>query len=495
MNASAPAVLRITLAQGTSLEFNQPFTIGRHSACAVCIPESVVSRRHADVFWEEGQWWIQDRQSANGIFIDGQRIERAVLFGTGQIRLGAAGPLLAFDVLRAEVTPVMPVPPDPPKRPESPATTHATTVQLDLDHYKEHYFGKTLDQTAGEHTIMVRRAFAEVQKRQRLTYGVIIGVVVMLLIVTGAVAWYKHSQITAQRKLAAEIFYTMRGLEIDLIKLRMDAEQRKSEAAGKQIREAKARKQKLEESYGRYVDSLGIYGEGLSEQEKTIMRMAHRFGECEINMPKGFVAEVSEYIQKWKSSKRFPRVIHRAIEMGYIPTIVSDLRDEDLPIQFFYLAVQESNLDPDAVGPATRFGYAKGMWQFIPSTAEKYGLRVGPWKDDGIMDPEDERHDFEKSTRAAASYLRDIYTTDAQASGLLVMASYNWGERRVIKLIQTLPEDPRERNFWKLITTYRDKIPDETYNYVFYIFTAAVIGENPRLFGFDFDNPLASAEP
>ncbi|WP_054689825.1 FHA domain-containing protein [Desulfosarcina cetonica] len=160
MNASAPAVLRITLAQGTSLEFNQPFTIGRHSACAVCIPESVVSRRHADVFWEEGQWWIQDRQSANGIFIDGQRIERAVLFGTGQIRLGAAGPLLAFDVLRAEVTPVMPVPPDPPKRPESPATTHATTVQLDLDHYKEHYFGKTLDQTAGEHTIMVRRAFA-----------------------------------------------------------------------------------------------------------------------------------------------------------------------------------------------------------------------------------------------------------------------------------------------------------------------------------------------
>lgn len=120
---------------------------------------------------------------------------------------------------------------------------------------------------------------------------------------------------------------------------------------------------------------------------------------------------------------------------------------------------------------------------------------AGMWTASASMDPQDERHDFEKSTRAAASYLRDIYTTDAQASGLLVMASYNWGERRVIKLIQTLPEDPRERNFWKLITTYRDKIPDETYNYVFYIFTAAVIGENPRLFGFDFDNPLASAEP
>jgi membrane-bound lytic murein transglycosylase D len=73
------------------------------------------------------------------------------------------------------------------------------------------------------------------------------------------------------------------------------------------------------------------------------------------------------------------------------------------------------------------------------------------------------------------------------------MASYNWGERRVVKLIKTMPENPRERNFWQLITAYRQKIPDETYDYVFSIFTAAVIGENPRLFGFDFDNPLASA--
>jgi membrane-bound lytic murein transglycosylase D len=57
-------------------------------------------------------------------------------------------------------------------------------------------------------------------------------------------------------------------------------------------------------------------------------------------------------------------------------------------------------------------------------------------------------------------------------------------------LIRSLPENPRERNFWKLLEKYRDKIPGETYNYVFYIFSAAVIGENPRLFGFNFDNPL-----
>jgi len=52
-----------------------------------------------------------------------------------------------------------------------------------------------------------------------------------------------------------------------------------------------------------------------------------------------------------------------------------------------------------------------------------------------------------------------------------------------------MPKNPRERNFWQLLR--RHKIPAETYEYVFYIFSAAVICENPRRFGFGFDNPLA----
>jgi membrane-bound lytic murein transglycosylase D len=250
-------------------------------------------------------------------------------------------------------------------------------------------------------------------------------------------------------------------------------------------------KEKLEQSYNRYVEGLNVYSKGLNEKEKIILRMAHRFGECEINMPKGFADEVMGFIAKWQSGQRLANVIARAKRLGYIPRIVRAMAEQQLPPQFFYLAVQESNLNHRAVGPPTRFGIAKGMWQFIPSTAEKYGLRTGPLKDEPLADPLDEREDFAKSTTAAAQYIRDLYTTDAQASGLLVMASYNWGERRVVELIQSLPANPQERNFWQLITKYRNKIPDETYTYVFSIFAAAVIGENPRLFGFDFDNPLS----
>jgi membrane-bound lytic murein transglycosylase D len=139
------------------------------------------------------------------------------------------------------------------------------------------------------------------------------------------------------------------------------------------------------------------------------------------------------------------------------------------------------------VGPKTRYGYAKGMWQFIPATAQSYGLQIGPHHGSGVYDPKDERFDFERSTRAAARYLRDINNTEAQASGLLVMASYNWGETKVRSIIRQMPENPRERNFWRLLAMRN--IPQETYDYVFYIFSASVICENPRLFGFDFECP------
>jgi membrane-bound lytic murein transglycosylase D len=183
------------------------------------------------------------------------------------------------------------------------------------------------------------------------------------------------------------------------------------------------------------------------------------------------------------------RALELAFKKGFAPRIVRKLEQHGMPSQFLYLAMQESNFNTRICGPETRFGIAKGMWQFIPVTAEKYGLSVGPRVDSPEYDPQDERHDFEKSTDAAARYLQDLYETEAQGSGLLVMACYNWGENKVLDLVVKMPENPRDRNFWNLIKEYR--IPEETYDYVFYIIAAAVIGENPRLFGFDFDPPLS----
>jgi soluble lytic murein transglycosylase-like protein len=179
-------------------------------------------------------------------------------------------------------------------------------------------------------------------------------------------------------------------------------------------------------------------------------------------------------------------------ELNLAPTISNAMLENHLPPQFLYLALHESDFNTKAIGPETRFGIAKGIWQFIPSTAMRYGLRTGPLVELPRHDPRDERFDTQLATEAAARYLRDLYSKEAQASGLLVIASYNWGPTNIRKRIRNLPENPRERNFWQLLKQHN--IPKETHDYVFYIVSAIVIGENPSLFGFDFENPLESLE-
>jgi hypothetical protein len=60
----------------------------------------------------------------------------------------------------------------------------------------------------------------------------------------------------------------------------------------------------------------------------------------------------------------------------------------------------------------------------------------------------------------------------------------------VVDILRKMPQNPKDRNFWKLLAEHREQVPLQTYEYVFYIVAAAVIGEDPRLFGFPFDNPL-----
>jgi hypothetical protein len=184
--------------------------------------------------------------------------------------------------------------------------------------------------------------------------------------------------------------------------------------------------------------------------------------------------------------------INHALENNYFPIILTELKKQGLPLQFLYLPLQESSYNARAIGPPTNYGIAKGAWQFIPPTAENYGLTTGPLKDVGKYDEQDDRFDFKRATGAGAKYIKTIYSTKAQASGLLVIASYNWGEGRVIKKLAQMPDNPREKNFWKFIQQF--DMPQETYDYVFYIFSAAVIGEDPQHFGFKFNPPLLQAQ-
>lgn len=476
----APPAVCVRVVRGEAGErekrFTDGFLIGRTRDCDLQIAENCVSRHHLRVDIKGDQWWLKDLESANGTFLNGERIVEAPLPDSADIELGKGGVLISLTVER-EVLPEV--------EEAQPAQSQEFSTETQII---RHYFDKKPEDDAGEQTMMFRRAFQRVQKKKSRRYQVVIAMVMLLLLIAGSVIIYQTHKLNKLRATAQNIFYTTKALELQIAKLEQIV---MLNADPGQVAELKAKRLKLrdmEKEYDNFVKELGIY-KNAPQDEQLILRVARTFGECDANAPKGFVDEVRRYIQIWKKTDRLKTSLERAKQKGYGWLIIRVLSDNNLPPQYIYLALQESNFDERAVGRETGYGFAKGMWQFISLTAGQYGLKTGPLHNQGVYDPLDERFDSVKSTVAATKYIKDLSASDAQASGLLVMASYNWGEGNVRQIIQKMPENPRERNFWRLLA-YKD-IPRETYDYVFSIVSAAVICEDPRYFGFEgLDCPI-----
>ena len=464
--------LSVTSSLGDNLSFQldkNAYLIGRQQNCDICIDDNMVSRRHAEIYRDSTSWRIRDLGSGNGTLLNGTLIDDTPLPEYATVHLGAHGPAI---FLRFEgVSTAEKQPPD------------------SIEEISERYFSDTATTTAGAHTMLVRRAFQQVKKKQFQRYLYIIGAIAFLLVVSSGIGLYNYIKLKKAREVAVEIFYNMKALSIQVANIEDRLKEiGKSELLEEEIIQKKEQLITLEDQYDRFIKESGIISMHLSKEDEIIYRIARIFGECEVNMPDAFKKEIKNYIKKWKKSSRLEEAIQRLKANNFAPVVSETMVANGLPPHFLYLALQESDFKKNAVGPKTQHGIAKGIWQFIPETASDYGLRVGPLAQRAVYDPEDERFNFSAATKAAARFLRDLYKTDAQASGLLVMASYNWGFTPVKKRIRQMPKNPKGRNFWKLIKNY--KIPTETKDYVFYIFSAAVICENPALFGFNFKNPL-----
>jgi membrane-bound lytic murein transglycosylase D len=469
--------LTVQLPDGRSLRFDAPFYIGRDRDCEVRIDEQRISRRHAEASRQHGRWLIRDLQSSNGLFVDGQRVETALIGDGLVVSLGSDGPTLTFT-------------PETSARVTTPEIASRHPEDGTLEGYAERYFGAGGDDKVGSRTLMIRRAFQQVQQRQKRRHRWVVSAVAIIAVFAAGYAYYGYRQLSRQQAIAQDLFYSMKSLDMDIA--RVEQQQAGSPQGRTEVAKYMEQRRQIEANYDRFVANL--YDRRLNEKERLILKVTRNFGECELAAPPEYIREVTRYIQRWQATGRYSRAVKLSQDLGYPRKIAAEFIAQDLPPQFFYLALQESDFDAFRSGPKTRMGIAKGMWQFIPETGQRYGLKIGPQAAFPRPDPEDDRHNWQKATGAAARYMKDIYATDAQASGLLVMASYNWGENRVINLLRTMPANPRERNFWKLLERYRERLPVETYDYVFYIVSAAVIGENPRLFGFQFDSPLTFLE-
>ena len=177
---------------------------------------------------------------------------------------------------------------------------------------------------------------------------------------------------------------------------------------------------------------------------------------------------VTAFLNYFQGRGRSRLEIGRARLALYRPMMGQVFREEGVPEWLLSVGFVESTYNTSAHSPKA----AHGIWQFIPGTGDRYGLKRTAWVD--------ERSNPEKSTRAAARYLRDLHALFGD--WLLAVAAYNWGEGRVAKVTQRTGI----RDFWTLAD--RGYLPLETTNYV-----PSVLAASQLLFGTGKPTGRASA--
>ena len=192
------------------------------------------------------------------------------------------------------------------------------------------------------------------------------------------------------------------------------------------------------------------------------------------DLPLMMTDQVAGYISYFSNRGRgnFERAFARSGR--YHDMMVSILKEEGVPQDLIYLAQAESGFHPLAVSRAG----ARGIWQFMGSRARGYGLQRSLWVDD--------RQDPEKSTRAAARHLKDLY--GQFGDWYLAMAAYNSGPGTV----QAAVRRTGYADFWELYR--RNVLPKETRNYVPIILAVTIVTKNLSQYGFDdvsMDEPAA----
>ena len=299
-----------------------------------------------------------------------------------------------------------------------------------LANYVDRYFSaKGTDGPVGQRTQLIRKAFENVQRKQKRRFGWIVAVMTVLAVAAGGYAYYGHRQMRQQQAIAEDLFYTMKSLDVDIANVERLVEALVMPRARIRSRSYLERRRQMENNYDRFLSGLKLYGGNLTEAgapdpardpHVRRVRAGRAAGIRRRSRPLHRAVAVDRTIRSCHQARR-----GKGLHQRRSPRSSSA---HNLPPQFFYLALQESDFDPfiersaDALRasrkacgssfrrPASAMGCDRAAGRIRAAGRRRRSAQLG------------------ESHRAAARYIKDIYATDAQASGLLVMASYNWGE-------------------------------------------------------------------
>src|SRR5262245_43148376 len=257
-------VLIVRTEDGRTFRFSRPFQIGRERECDVHVDDPSVSRRHVLVSFGNGQWWVRDQQSGNGVFVEGDRVGSASIDSSLTIRLGPNGPSIEF-LLEARPQPVAQTPVAPPV--SSPTMIVA-----------ERYFGSAAnDEVVGGQTMMIRKAFQKVQKRQKRTYQAIVAALAAVALAALGYAWYGQRQLAKQQALAEDLFYQMKAHDVEIANLERQLLASNNSQGQNQVEAYLARRRQMQTNYEQFISGLKLYDHALTPQEQLILRVTRLF--------------------------------------------------------------------------------------------------------------------------------------------------------------------------------------------------------------------------
>jgi len=177
----------------------------------------------------------------------------------------------------------------------------------------------------------------------------------------------------------------------------------------------------------------------------TYEEVNERIQKMDLEMEFELNEQVFSYIQFFTIRNRNWIKMVLARKEQYFPMYEETMKNHGMPVEIQNLSIIESGLDPKI---KSRVG-AMGLWQFMPATGREYGMLVNSHIDDR-MDPE-------KSTEAAAKYLKALYKMFGDWE--VALAAYNCGPGNVLKAIR---RSGGKTTFWGIY----DYLPKETRNYV-----------------------------
>lgn len=193
--------------------------------------------------------------------------------------------------------------------------------------------------------------------------------------------------------------------------------------------------------------------------------------EVTYDMPIILNDRVKKWIIYFQTSARKNMEIWLARSSMYIPIMEGILEEEGVPHDLVYLPIIESGFSARAYSSVAAIGF----WQFMSYTAKDWGLKINWWYD--------ERRDFEKSTRAAAKYLKYLHETTNDWRHALT--AYNGGLRNVNIMKTNRHNKGKDYWDWRIRNS-------QMRNFVPKYMAAAIIAKQPERYGFDiqFSEPL-----